>query len=220
MYFPITNSGEGFKKLVFKIAHAIWESEDIPDQWDLTTLHMIFKSGLNDCMGSYRYIHLKDWFPRLFEGIIFMKMKPKLIIEMSKFQIGAKPSHRAQEHLFVLKSTMALYKMLSRPLLAQFVDIQKYFDREDLMTAMDAINEAGVKGKTYRLMYKMNSNTHIQVKTPVRISDTATTGENIGQGSIPGAVASALNLDINVRKKFDTLKPVIWAYLLVEFQNK
>ena len=39
--------------------------------------------------------------------------------------------------------------------------------------------------------------------TPVGTSPVAVTGENIGQGSIPGALISSLNLDLNVQKNFN-----------------
>ena len=41
--------------------------------------------------------------------------KDTLVKNMSKFQIGIKPGHRAAEHLFVIKSTIALYAKFDRP---------------------------------------------------------------------------------------------------------
>ena len=55
----------------------------------------------------------------VFDGIVYSKMKDSLVLNMSKFQIGAKPGHRAQEHIFVLNSEMALYKKLNISLIIQ-----------------------------------------------------------------------------------------------------
>ena len=63
---------------------------------------------------------------------------------------------------------------------------------------MDSIYQGDVKGKVCRLTYQPNSNTKVQVSTPLGMSSMAVTGENIGQGSIPGALVSSLNLDLNV----------------------
>ena len=71
----------------------------------------------------------------MFDGIVFAKMKQKLVMNMSKFQIGAKPGHRAQEHIFVLHSVMELRKKQSLPLIIQTFDISRYFDRHHLLEA-------------------------------------------------------------------------------------
>ena len=90
----------------------------------------------------------------MFDEIVFQKMKPKLIKKMTKFQIGTKPGHRAQEHLFTLKSTMALYSFLGITLIAQAWDISKYFDQQVLVDAMSSINDAKVNENCYILTYK------------------------------------------------------------------
>ncbi len=60
-------------------------------------------------------------------------------------------------------------------------------------------------------MYQPNSNTKVQVSTPLGMSSMAVTGENIGQGSIPGALVSSLNLDLNVLKKCNDSKEVCYG---------
>ena len=42
-YNFITKAGQNFKDFVFKICQIIWESEEIPDQWNWTTLIALFK---------------------------------------------------------------------------------------------------------------------------------------------------------------------------------
>ena len=47
------------------------------------------------------------------------KAKEYILNYCSKYQI-AKPGHRTQEHLFALKSKMALYDLLGLPIIIQF----------------------------------------------------------------------------------------------------
>ena len=147
---------------------------------------------------------MKDWFPRLFEGLVFRKMKPLLIDNISKYQIGAKPGHQAQEHLFVLKSIMSLYKHLKLPLYANFWDIRAYFDKQPLKYALEAVWGAGVRGKQFRLLYKLNKDTNIKALTPIGLTDEAYTGENTGQGSLPASIVSSLHLDRGVTLYFSS----------------
>ena len=57
--------------------------------------------GSKDELQNYRFIHIKDWFPKIFESLVIYKMKPKLIKKTSIFQIS-KAGHRPAEDIFVL----------------------------------------------------------------------------------------------------------------------
>ena len=86
-----------------------------------------------------------------------------------------------------MKNVISLYNHYKQPVILQLYDIQNFFHREMLVDGMDAIYNSGVKGKLYRLLYLMNKNTIIQVKTGVGMTGEEETGENIGQGTGEGA---------------------------------
>ena len=138
---------------------------------------------------------MKDVFPKFFGNLIMDQVKDTLYGNMSKFQIGTKPGHRAQEHLFVLKSVISLYLKYDKPVILTLWDVSKYFDSEYLPDVMNELHRSGVKGKLYRLLYHMNENTRIQIQTPVGPTEECEVGETLGQGTVEGAVASAVNLD-------------------------
>ena len=85
----------------------------------------------------------------------------------------------------------------------QCIDIRKYFDKENLRDAFNTLYSAGVQGKVYRLWYKLNQNTRIAVKTGVGLTDERDTGETLGQGTVGGALASALNIDEELNAHFE-----------------
>ena len=152
------------------------------------------KGDLSD-YNSQRNIHTKEYVPKLFEGIIVDKSKDKIVSTCSKFQIGGIPTHRSQEHLFCVKSVVALYSMLNINLYLQVFDLAKYFDKEILKDAMDTLYKCGIKGKLYRLWYEMYKDSQIRIKTASGLADIKPTGENVTQGSIGGAILSSANLD-------------------------
>ena len=145
---------------------------------------------------------MKDEYSKGFDQLIVNKSKKKMITKCSKFQIGAIEGHRPQEHLFTLKSMMAYYDMLNLPLIIQVYDLSKYFDKEMLRDAMNSLYEADVKGKLYRLWFMMNCDNQVRVLTSAGMSDMKTTGENVGQGTVGGAILSSLNLDVGVTPAF------------------
>ena len=127
----------------------------------------------------------------------------KLVQHCTKFQIGAIPGHRPQEHLFVMNSALSLYSMLDIPLILQLFDISKFFNKESLRDRLDTLYQAGIHGKLYRLWYEFNHKNVIQVQTGVGVSNKCTTDENITQGSIGSGLISALNLDSGVNSFFE-----------------
>ena len=134
------------------------------------------------------------------------KAKDIIIENMTKYQIGTKLGHRAQEHLFTLKSVISLYLKYDMPVFIQLYDISKFFDRESLRDGMNSIYNIGVRGKLYRLIFNLNKDTVIKVKTAVGDTIEKETGENIGQGTLEGANISAANIDYTVNKFFKNSK--------------
>ena len=71
---------------------------------------------------------------------------------------------------------------------------------------MDALFNCGIHGKIYRLIFNMNKDALIKVKTAVGMTEEEQTGENIGQGTLEGAVVSAASLDYTVNNFFKSSK--------------
>ena len=103
------------------------------------------------------------------------KSKGKLTQACSKFQIGGIPGHQPQEHLFTAKSIIGLYNYLDLTLFMSYWDLSKYFDKETLRDAMDTLYQAGIRGKLYRLWYRLSKDTQIRVKTSFGLTETAAT---------------------------------------------
>ena len=162
---------------------------------------------------NQRNIHTKEDQPKLFEGIVVDRSKPKMVKHCSKFQIGGIPGHRPQEHLFVIKSVIGLYLYLNIPLLLQLWDVSKYFDKEVLRDAMDTLHDAGIRGKLYRLWFMLNNDTQIRVKTGFGLTELTATGENVAQGSIGGALLSSLNLSKTICSYFSGAKEASYSSL-------
>ena len=179
-----------------------WEYEIKPEQWRVDTLHQIHKKGSTTNLDNYRFIHTKSDLSKCFGLLVTNTVKEKIIKSFSKFQIGAVPGHRPQEHLFCIRSLISLFQVMKKPLILSFFDISKFFDKEVLIDALDSCYDAGVRGKLYRLLYMMNSDTKIKIKTSVGMTDEEETGENISQGTVEGAILSASSIDSGVNKGF------------------
>ena len=172
--------------------------------WEKSNSTILYKGkGSKNDFGNRRFIHSKDQIPKCFESLVIEKAKPKIVQQCSKFQIGGLPGHQAAEHLFTLKSIISLFLSQGKPLILTCFDLKKYFDSEVLIDAMDNLYKSDIKGKLYRLIYELNRNNLIQIKTPVGITSSFKTGENVTQGSVGGGLISSINLDISIRTFFN-----------------
>ena len=204
-YDFITKSGYNLLSSIFNLFQIIWRSERIPDDWRESLLTQLFKGGQKDFreLDSQRFIHEKNSILKFFQQIVMFYTKPLIYKNMSKFQIACKPGHRPSEHLFVVKSIMALFKEKNKPLIFSSFDLRKFYDSEKLTDCLSELYSCQVKGKLYRLIFNMNKSVKIRVKTPVGVTRSEEVGETVTQGSVEAAPLSAVSIDRGVNVAFE-----------------
>ena len=91
----------------------------------------------------------------MFSHIVVSKVKENLTKNMSEFQT-CKPGHRSQENLYIFKSLMSLNERYNEIMILQMMDLEKFFDFENLVDVLEAAHNNEVTDKEYLLLYKMN----------------------------------------------------------------
>ena len=205
-YDFLTKAGEDFQDSVFKFCQKMFLKEVFPNEFQDTTLHMIFKGGKGkkrETLDANRFIHSKGFFARAAEGLIVEDgLKIPLLAGSSMYQIGGQPGHRPEEMVFVMKSVMALYKKEGKLLIINFYDLSKYFDKEMIEDAVITCWKRKADLKAVRLWYKLNENTRIRVQTGAGLSDYSEVGAVLGQGTLGSAIVSQAVLDEAVMEHF------------------
>ena len=138
----------------------------------------------------------------MFSHLVVSKIKERITNNMSEFQV-AKPGHRPQENLFVLKSIMALHEKYKEPLILQLMDLEKFFDKENLFDVLGEAYANEVKGKEYRLLYNINKRREITVLTPVGESKSEEVEEGLSQGTLESGILSAGSIDRGLTTFFE-----------------
>ena len=145
----------------------------------------------------------QNW-ENIFSHIVMTEAKPRLFENMSKFQIACRPGHRPSEHLYVLKSVFAKFQKEKKSILLTSIDLKTFFDTENAFDILNEVYSSDVKGKLYRLMYRMNENVRIKVKTPVGVTEAKDCGPACPQGSVEGPVNSSVSIGNGVANAFAT----------------
>jgi hypothetical protein len=220
-YNFIVKTGNKYKRVVFKMCKRILEKEEIPLRFFLTLLIQLYK-GKGSCqdLSNSRFIHIKDWLPRLCESLVVCEMKDDIIDNTSKFQCGGMPGMRPQFHLFVVKSIMAK-SVKDQGNIFTLTDFQKFFDKEMLNDVILSLH-GDVDKKALRVWWKLNSRTRVTVRTGLGNTEEGEAGACLGQGSKGGGLGSMRTLDKCVSDYFEgsededsyggvRLQPQIWV---------
>ena len=93
--------------------------------------------------------------------------------------------------------------MEGKGLVLSLYDVAKFFDRENLRDCCGELYKLDIKGKIYRLVYKLNKDTEITVRTPVGYTDSCEIDECLGQGTSESGIVSAANLSGGVTEYFE-----------------
>ena len=160
------------------------------------------KEGSAQLLDNKRFIHIKDWLERLVEALSVEPMKAEIFEAGTKFQIGGCPGMRTVFHLFVVKSNIIMKLKSGQGVIMTFLDLIKFFDKQSLIDACDALFNAEVNPKLFRCWYQLNKSTEIEVRTGAGDSARGLAGPVTGQGGGGAAMASALNLDRGVERYF------------------
>ena len=99
----------------------------------------------------------------------------------------------------------------------QLLDLIKYFDSESVLDIQNELYKAKINGKLYRLLYELNKESRIRVKTSVGISESKETNEIVTQGSIEAGLISSSNLGSGVEDFFSSSESEI-SYGPLPFQ--
>ena len=204
MFLLFNKAGPRYKDAIFFLMKRLIEKEEVPKAYDLTSLTQIWKKkGSALSLNNMRFIHMKCWRAKLLEAIITEKMKPLIVEATPNIQIGGMPSSQAVEHLVTLKTWMKQIEENDTSGIVSLYDMAKFFDKESLLDCMDTLSKkAKIDAKTYRILYKLNENTEISVKTSVGETKTAPVKDSVGQGSFSAAIISSLNIGSAIADKF------------------
>ena len=204
MFDSLNKAGTEYKNAIFRLMKRLIEKEEIPSQYEYTSLSQIWKKkGSALDLNNMRFIHMKFWRAKLLEGLITAKMKDKIVSTTPPMQIGGMPKSQPSEHLYVLKTWIKQIEENDDSGVYCVYDMKKFFDIESLSDCMSCLRDkVGIDAKTYRMWFNLNDKTRISVKTSVGESGTAMIRDSIAQGSFGAALVSSVNIGTAIDEAF------------------
>ena len=101
------------------------EQEEFPEAFKKRTLNIVYKGkGRQEDLSSNRFVHCKEWWPRVAESLVVEDgLNWSLKESSSVLKISGKSGHRSKELMFVLKSVVVRLRKQSKMVILQSFDI-------------------------------------------------------------------------------------------------
>ena len=94
-YDFLTTTGEEFQDSIYKLCKRMIRDEQFPGRFSETILYNLWnRNGSREDLNNHRYIHLKDWLPRLTESLTENMMKETIF---EGHQVPNRWSSRSQD---------------------------------------------------------------------------------------------------------------------------
>lgn len=189
--------GTSLKKSLLNMMNWMHLHEKIPGQLLKINIKSLYKGkGQTSDLKNHRGIFISSTVLKIYEGLYAERTSP--MIENKGFteaQAGGRKNRGIGDQIFILRSIMDYYKYINKPLILEFIDLVKAFDKMILKNVMIDLWNAGVRGRIWRNIYTLNKEALIKVKTPMGPTRESSIGETLKQGSVLASTLAALHTD-------------------------
>ena len=179
----VIEGGEEMVISIKKMCNEIITKEELPIDWEEMIINSIHKKGSIFDMNNKRGLFLTNILSKVFEKVLSKKIGD---IEYDELQNGGRKGRSPVDNWMILMAVRDHNRNVNQNTYIYFADLMKCFDRLWLKDCVVDLWKAGVREKEARLVYLMNKEARIWIKTPVGITDEIKIEEVVKQGTIFG----------------------------------
>ena len=154
-----------------------------PDWFELLIITLFKNKGSRKYLEFYRGIFLSNVVPKIMEKLI----KNRISVHLKKVNLlqgGSAENRSTCDIMFLLYGVIDHAKYLNKQLYLTFYDYSTCFDSLWLEDSMITLWELGVRSELFALIFKLNEEAKIQVKTPFGLTNPFECSRIVKQGSV------------------------------------
>ena len=181
-----TQCDEGFRLFIVEIFNDLKDHVHCPSQWERTLIKTIYKNkGSKKNLRNYRGIFLTQVLSKIYERIVINRAK-EILEKVSLLQAGSRSNRGPTDNLFLLNSVIDHARYLNIPVYITVYDFEQCFDALWLEDSIVALWKLGIRDDTLAILYNMNKQARIRVKTPAGICEELIKPAIVKQGTVAG----------------------------------
>lgn len=142
----------------------IWNTEKMPEEWNMAIIHPLHKKGDRSDPNNYRGISLLDITYKIFSKILYLRIQEQLDCELGEYQGGFRPGRSCPDQIISLKWIMKHHRVRNKNLVITFVDFTKAYDSIHRESLLNILKEFGLHPKLIRLIGLTLKNTKSKVR--------------------------------------------------------
>ena len=151
-------------RFVYPLIQTIWNDEVVPEQWNRGHITTLWKGkGDKEQLTNYRGITTSSSLGNIMEAVIDRRIQST--VPFTQAQGGGQKKASTYDHLFILRAIIDIAKKQKTPTYLTFYDVSKAYDHADNADMLSIIWNKGLRGKTWRILKKLNEDLTAIVKT-------------------------------------------------------
>ena len=191
----ILEGGEEMEKSLLAMFNKMEEERTIPQQWQEMKVKTISKPGTVLEMDNKRGLFITDIISKIYEKILKNRNQEKVFNYTSDYQTGGTKNRTTLDNVIVFSEIIRRKRKQGKKCYALFGDAVKCFDKLWLKDALVELYKAGCSIQDIQMIFKMNSNTILEVETPLGATKKMAVGEIVKQGTVLGPTLCCIVTD-------------------------
>ena len=180
----LIEAGMGLLLPLLDLFNAVKNSKEPPKQWNDVLITILYKNkGSRKSLVNYRGIFLASVVSKVFERLIKNRIQSSLI-KVNPCQAGGKSNRGPPDNIFILNAVIDHAIYLGKSVHITTYDFEQAFDSLWLEDSILSLRKLGIADDILQLIYNLNKQAVIRVKTPYGPTPTAVVNDAVQQGRV------------------------------------
>ena len=198
-------AGEDLVDATLALMNRIKREQVYPKCMELCNISSLYKQkGPINEFGSYRGVFRVQVLRHILEKLIYNDEYKEIDSNLTDCNVGARKKRNIRDNIFVLDAIMNDAVNGSKEAVdIAIYDIEKCFDALWVEECINDMYDSGLKNDKLNLLYLMNQNAEIAVKTPHGLTERRSIRNIIMQGTVWGSLFCTATMDKLGKKKYE-----------------
>ena len=166
----IKRPGTVMVNIIYPMIKTAWEEEKIPVDWNKGQITSLWKGkGDKEELKNHRGITVSSAFGSIMEEVIDRRISDT--VSLTQAQGGGKKHSSTCDHLFLLRSVIAVSLKKKKDTFITFYDVSKAYDTLDNEDTLSIMWDKGLKGKVWRILKELSTDLKANIKTRYGITE-------------------------------------------------